>query len=40
MAHWLEQMSDNRLFRPAQVYTGQRQVEYVPIEKRTSSVGA
>ncbi len=34
MAHWLEQMSDNRLFRPAQVYEGKREQPYVPMEER------
>lgn len=34
MAHWLEQMRDNRLFRPKQVYEGLRNQEYVPIGER------
>ena len=34
MAHWLEQMADNRIFRPGQVYEGYRDREYVPIEDR------
>jgi citrate synthase len=34
MAHWLEQMTDNRLFRPTQVYEGARDIEYVPIGDR------
>jgi len=34
MAHWLEQMAHNRLFRPTQVYTGKRDVTFVPIDKR------
>jgi citrate synthase len=33
-AHWSEQMLDNKLFRPAQIYKGERQREYVPIGKR------
>ena len=35
LAHWREQMADNKLFRPAQVYTGVREREYVPIGERT-----
>ena len=27
-AHWLEQMADNKLFRPAQIYTGKRDRSY------------
>jgi citrate synthase len=34
LAHWKEQMADNRLFRPTQVYTGLHNVQYVPIEQR------
>jgi citrate synthase len=34
LAHWREQMHDNKLYRPSQVYVGQRQREYVPIERR------
>ena len=34
MAHWLEQMPDNRIFRPTQVYTGAREAEYVPMSDR------
>ncbi|VAX10339.1 Citrate synthase (si) [hydrothermal vent metagenome] len=34
LAHWREQLSDNRIFRPTQVYTGEPQRAYVPIEKR------
>ncbi len=34
LAHWREQMRDNKLFRPTQIYVGHRQREYVPIEKR------
>jgi len=33
-AHWLEQLEDNKLFRPAQIYVGQREREYVPISER------
>jgi citrate synthase len=34
MAHWREQLSDNRIFRPTQIYTGEPPREYIPIEKR------
>jgi len=27
-AHWMEQMEDNKLFRPAQIYTGKRERPY------------
>ncbi len=33
-AHWLEQISTNRLFRPSQDYIGDHQRTYVPIEDR------
>jgi citrate synthase len=33
-AHWLEQVSANRLFRPIQDYIGDHERAYVPIEKR------
>ncbi len=34
LAHWREQMADNRIFRPTQVYTGEPPRNYVPIEIR------
>jgi len=34
LAHWREQMADNKLFRPAQVYMGGHGGEYTPIESR------
>lgn len=34
LAHWKEQLGQNRIFRPTQVYTGERDKAYVPIEKR------
>jgi citrate synthase len=34
LAHWLEQLQNNRIFRPEQVYVGQNDVSYVPLEKR------
>ncbi len=33
-AHCLEQLADNRLFRPAAAYVGEHAVAYAPIEKR------
>ncbi|WP_017326853.1 citrate synthase [Synechococcus sp. PCC 7336] len=34
LAHWREQLSNNRLFRPTQEYTGERNVDYVPLSER------
>ncbi len=34
LAHWREQLADNRIFRPTQVYTGKPQRDYVPIDQR------
>ena len=34
LAHWREQLADNRLFRPTQDYTGERNLGYVPISER------
>jgi len=34
LAHWREQLKDNRIFRPTQVYTGEPVRKYVPIDKR------
>ena len=34
MAHWREQLTDNRIFRPTQVYTGEKQRHYIPIPER------
>jgi citrate synthase len=34
LAHWLEQLKNNKIFRPEQVYVGKRDVAYVPLEKR------
>jgi citrate synthase len=34
LAHWREQLTDNRIFRPTQVYTGEPLRDYVPIELR------
>jgi citrate synthase len=37
LAHWKEQLAENRIFRPTQIYTGVRGAAYVPIEKRQSA---
>ena len=34
LSHWVEQMQNNRIFRPTQIYTGDRTVAYVPIDER------
>jgi len=34
LSHWLEQLQDNRIYRPDQIYTGKHDVRYVPIEDR------
>jgi len=34
LAHWRMQLSDNRIFRPTQIYTGPRQVAYTPLAER------
>jgi citrate synthase len=34
LAHWLEQLKNNRIFRPEQIYVGKHDVHYVPLEKR------
>lgn len=34
LAHWLEQVSNNRLFRPEQIYTGKAERKYQPLDER------
>lgn len=34
LAHWREQLADNRIFRPTQVYIGSRPREYVLVDER------
>jgi citrate synthase len=34
LAHWLEQLKDNRIFRPEQIYVGQNDLPYVPLSQR------
>jgi len=35
LAHWKEQLNTNRIFRPTQIYTGEHEVPYTPIEQRS-----
>jgi citrate synthase len=34
LAHWLEQLKNNRIFRPEQIYVGKHDVPYVPMDQR------
>ena len=34
LAHWLEQLQDNRIYRPDQIYTGSHDEPYIPLEER------
>jgi citrate synthase len=34
LAHWLEQLNENKLFRPDQIYSGEHNRPYVPLDKR------
>lgn len=34
LAHWFEQLEENKLFRPEQIYDGEHDKPYVPIEER------
>jgi len=34
LSHWLEQLQNNRIYRPEQIYVGKTDVAYVPLEKR------
>jgi len=38
LAHWLEQIKDNKLFRPDQMYDGQHGRVYIPIARRLGGV--
>ena len=35
LAHWLEQLRENKLFRPDQIYAGEHNRPYVPLDQRT-----
>jgi citrate synthase len=34
LAHWLEQVKDNHIFRPTEIYEGERNINYLPVSKR------
>ncbi len=34
LAHWKEQLGENRIFRPTQIYKGLHEQAYIPLEKR------
>jgi citrate synthase len=34
LAHWKEQLADNRIYRPMQIYTGEHGTSYTPIDRR------
>jgi citrate synthase len=34
LAHWLEQLRENKLYRPDQIYSGEHDQRYVPIDRR------
>ena len=34
MAHWREQLQDNKIFRPTQIYSGAGNLCYLPVEQR------
>ena len=34
LAHWKEQLTVNRIFRPTQIYTGEHSISYVAMEER------
>ncbi|TAJ25220.1 MAG: citrate synthase [Nitrospirae bacterium] len=36
LAHWFEQLRENKLYRPDQIYSGEHNRAYVPIEQRES----
>lgn len=35
LSHWLEQLENNRIFRPAQIYVGDTDMTYTPIQDRS-----
>ncbi len=34
LAHWMEQLENNRIFRPSQIYEGDKELHYVPVAER------
>ena len=39
LAHWIEQLQENKLYRPDQIYEGEHNRPYVPIDRRESQAG-
>lgn len=37
LAHWKEQLNENRIYRPTQIYTGSHEMPYIPIGDRQPS---
>ena len=40
LAHWREQIANNRIYRPTQIYVGHAEREYVPMSKRGKAAAA
>ncbi|MBW4522841.1 MAG: citrate synthase [Scytolyngbya sp. HA4215-MV1] len=38
LAHWKEQLAENRIFRPTQIYTGLHAIPYTPITERRETL--
>jgi citrate synthase len=38
LAHWKEQLEVNRIYRPTQIYTGDHDLSYIPMEGRVVSI--
>ena len=34
LAHWIEQVADNVIFRPSEIYAGERDRPYIPLAQR------
>ncbi len=39
LAHWREMLANNRIYRPVQIYIGDHDMHYIPIEERQSPIG-
>jgi len=35
LAHWIEQLKDNHIFRPTEIYEGENERQYLPLDQRT-----
>jgi len=35
LAHWIEQLKDNKIYRPEQIYEGVHGRPYIPLSGRT-----